>query len=143
MRTLGPTRDPGMAAHFMGFNRNKRSVVVDLKRPAALDTLMRLVETADVFVHNMRAGAAQRLGIGYQAVAARNPKIVYAYATGYDPNGPHRDRPASDDVIQGASAPAAMHRPTHSQPSYVTMWIPGQLRGDYPHTGTSRPLART
>src|SRR5690606_34856035 len=59
MRTLGPTRNPGMAAHFMGFNRNKRSVVLDLKRPAALGALMRLIETADVFVHNMRAGAAE------------------------------------------------------------------------------------
>src|SRR3546814_2367108 len=115
----------------MGCNRNKRSVVRDLKRPAALDTLMRLVETADVFVHNMRAGAAQRLGIGYQAVAARNPKIVDAYATGYDRNGPHRDRPAYEDVIQGESGPAAMIGQAKSETRYGPTAIADTLCGVY------------
>src|SRR3546814_17371057 len=111
----------------MGCNRNKRSVVRDLKRPAALDTLMRLVETADGFVHNMRAGAAQRLGIGYQAVAARNPKIVYAYATGYDRNRPHRDTPAYDAVLQGESWLAAMLGQANAEPRYTTMTIANKL----------------
>jgi len=140
MRTLGPTRNPGMAAHFMGFNRNKRSVVLDLKRPAALGALMRLIETADVFVHNMRAGAAERLGIGYAAVSARNPRIVYAYATGYDRNGPYRDRPAYDDVIQGESGLAAMIGRANGEPRYVPMAIADKLCGVYLAMGISMAL---
>src|SRR5690606_27952711 len=130
----------GMAAHFMGFNRSKRSVVLDLQRPAALAALMRLIETADVFVHNMRAGAAERLGIGYAAVSARNPRIVYAYATGYDRNGPYRDRPAYDDVIQGESGLAAMIGRANGEPRYVPMAIADKLCGVYLAMGISMAL---
>src|SRR6185437_5357677 len=82
MRGIGPARHPGMAAYFLVVNRNKKSVVLDLKKPAAQQALLRLAETADVLVHNMRPGAAERLGIGYEAVSARNPRIVYAGASG-------------------------------------------------------------
>src|SRR6266849_8318080 len=63
MRQIGPARHPGMAAYFLNINRNKRSLVLDLKRPAAREALLKLVETADVLVHNMRLGAAERLGL--------------------------------------------------------------------------------
>src|SRR5271154_2395919 len=78
MRSIGPARNPDMAAYFLNINRNKKSVVLDLKRPAAQAALLRLAATADVLVHNMRPGAARRLGIDYKAVATANPRIIYA-----------------------------------------------------------------
>src|SRR5438270_1946178 len=73
MRQIGPARNPGMAAYFLNVNRNKKSLVLDLKQPAARDAMRRLAATADVLVHNMRPAAASRLGIDYQAIAAANP----------------------------------------------------------------------
>jgi crotonobetainyl-CoA:carnitine CoA-transferase CaiB-like acyl-CoA transferase len=66
-RWIGPSRTNGMGSYFAMLNRNKRSVVLNLKRPEAIDALLRLVDGADVFVHNMRLGAAERLGLGYAA----------------------------------------------------------------------------
>ena len=63
IRHIGPSRTPGMGSYYATLNRNKRSLVLDLKKPAAKEALLRLVETADVFVHNMRIGAAKRLGL--------------------------------------------------------------------------------
>ncbi len=71
-RWIGPSRNKGMGSYFAMLNRNKRSVVLDLKRPARRGRLLRLVDGADVFVHNMRLGAAERLGLGYAALSARN-----------------------------------------------------------------------
>ncbi len=118
-RQIGSANHPNMGALYVTMNRNKRSVVLDLKRPAALEALMRLVERADVFVHGMRARAAERLGVGYPAVAARNPRIVYASAPGYRADGPYGDRPAYDDVIQGESGVAGMYHLLSGEPHYV------------------------
>jgi formyl-CoA transferase len=118
-----------MGAFFLGINRNKRSIVLDLKRPAALEALMRLVETADVLVHSLRPGSAERLGIAYPAVAARNPRIVYAYAPGYRSDGPLRDRPAYDDVIQGESGIASMFRQGGEIPRYMPMVVADKTCG--------------
>ena len=109
VRGLGPARHPGMGAYFLNINRNKKSLVLDLKRPKAQAALARLAATADVFTHNMRPQAARRLAIDYGAIAAINPRIVYAWASGYRPDGRHRDRAAFDDVIQGESGLAAIN----------------------------------
>jgi crotonobetainyl-CoA:carnitine CoA-transferase CaiB-like acyl-CoA transferase len=129
MRQLGLRRNEGMASHFLAFNRNKRSVTLDLKRPAALAALMRLAGTADVFVHNMRLGAAERLGIAYPRVAAVNPRIVYACATGYRKDGPYRDRPAYDDVIQGESGLAGLNLRANGESRFVPMAMADKLCG--------------
>ncbi|HEY8873096.1 MAG TPA: CoA transferase, partial [Stellaceae bacterium] len=110
MRQIGPARHPGMAAYFLNLNRNKKSLVLDLKRPAAQQAMHRLAATADVFVHNMRPGAATRLGIDYQAISVANPRIVYAWASGYRADSAYRDRAAFDDVIQGESGLAALNK---------------------------------
>lgn len=102
-RHIGPYRHPGMSAMFLGMNRNKRSIVLDLKQRADFDVLMQLVDQADVFVHSMRMDGAERLGLDYAKVSARNPRIVYACAPGYRSDGPLRNHPAYDDVIQGES----------------------------------------
>ena len=117
-RNIGPARHAGMAAMFLGMNRSKRSVVLNLRRRESLDALNRMIETADVLVHSMRPQSAERLGIGYAAVAARNPRIVYACAPGYRADGPHRDRPAYDDVIQGESGIAGITELAYGEPRY-------------------------
>jgi crotonobetainyl-CoA:carnitine CoA-transferase CaiB-like acyl-CoA transferase len=131
MRRLGAHRSPDMAAHFVNMNRSKRSIVLNLKTPEDSNTLMRLVDTADVFVHNMRAAAAERLGIGPDAIRARNPKIIYAYATGYKKDGPKRDRPAYDDVIQGESGLAGLIGAVNGEPRFVPYAICDKLCGVY------------
>ena len=129
IRALGPWRHPGMGAYFLNINRNKKSVALDLKRPAARGALLKLFETADVFVHNMRLGAAERLGLDYSAVAGRNPRIVYAAATGFHKEGAYRDRPSFDDVIQGESGLAALNGGVGGEPRYVPMAISDKICG--------------
>ncbi len=129
MRQLGPSRYPDMAAFFVNFNRNKRSLVLNLKKPLAVEALMRLAGNADVFVHNMRLHAAGRLGIDYPSVAAHNPRIVYASATGYRRDGPYRDRPAYDDIIQGESGIGALVAEVYGEPGYVPMALADKLCG--------------
>jgi len=129
MRSIGPRRNPDMAAYFLNINRNKKSVVLDLKRPKAQAALLRLAATSDVLVHNMRPGAAERCGIAYPAVAAVNPRIVYASASGYRPDGPNRDRAAFDDVIQGESGFAALNKDVDGSPRYAPMVIGDKICG--------------
>ena len=129
IRALGPSRHPGMGAYFLNINRNKRSVALDLKRPAVREALLKLVETADVFVHNMRLAAAERLGLHYRAVGERNPRIVYAAATGFHKDGAHRDRPSFDDVIQGESGLAALNGGVGGEPRYVPMAVSDKICG--------------
>ena len=107
-RDTGPRRNARMSAMHLNMNRNKRSVTLDLKCAGGREALMRLVETADVFVHSMRPAAAKRLGVGYDVISARNPRIIYGYGPGYRQDGPNRDYPAYDDVVQGESGIAAL-----------------------------------
>lgn len=102
-RHTGPRRNPAMAAFYLSANRNKRSIVLDLKQDGAKEALRRLIDGADVFVHSIRPDAIERLGFGPEAVLARNPRIVYAGIHGYGVEGPYANRPAYDDVIQAAS----------------------------------------
>ena len=129
MRQIGPARNPGMAAYFLNVNRNKKSLVLDLKRPAAQAALLRLAATADVFLHNMRPGAAARLGIDYAAIRAANPRVIYASASGYRPDTTYRDRAAFDDVIQGESGLAALNGGTDGPPRYVPMVVCDKVSG--------------
>lgn len=129
MRYSGRSKNRAMASLFMNANRNKRSVVLDLKRPAGLKALQRLVEGADVFVHSLRPQSAERLGIAYGELGRLNPRLVYAYAPGYRPDGPNRNRPAFDDVIQGESGIAAMIGRVSGEPRYIPMVMADKLCG--------------
>ena len=102
-RDIGPQRHPKMSALFLGMNRNKRSVVLDLKNPKALQALYTMVKDCDVFIHSMRRSATARLGISYKDISAINPRIIYAAGQGYSSKGTDSERPAYDDVIQGES----------------------------------------
>jgi crotonobetainyl-CoA:carnitine CoA-transferase CaiB-like acyl-CoA transferase len=129
IRALGPSRHLGMGAYFLNINRNKRSVALDLKQPSAREVLLKLVETADVFVHNMRLAAIERLGLDYQAAIQRNPRIVYAAATGFRKDGAYPDRPSFDDVIQGESGLAALNGGVRGEPRYVPMAVSDKICG--------------
>lgn len=100
-RAFGPPFVGGESAYFLSVNRNKKSVALDLKKPDARAALLRLVDGADVLVENFRPGTAERLGVGYDALAERNPGLVYAAITGFGRTGPERDRPGYDLVVQG------------------------------------------
>jgi len=128
-RKIGPSRHPGMTAMFIGMNRGKRSIVLNLRKPEALAALSRMIDDADVLVHSMRPDAAERLGVGYAAVATRNPRIVYAFAPGYRADGPDRDRPAYDDVIQGESGIAGITELSTGEPRYFPTVIADKFCG--------------
>ena len=117
-RWTGVGKSPGMSAAHIMKGRNKRSVILDLKQPEARAPLRRLVESADVFVHNIRPEAAKRLAINYDAIAAWNSDIIYAAATGYGEDGPYIDKPAYDDLIQGAAGLAALNGVVTGTPRY-------------------------
>jgi crotonobetainyl-CoA:carnitine CoA-transferase CaiB-like acyl-CoA transferase len=120
-RHTGPARSPGMAALFMGLNRSKRSLVLDLKIEAAKEALWRLIGTADVLVHSMRPQKIAKLGFGHEAVCAKNPRLVYAALHGYRDGGPYSGQPAYDDVIQGQSGIAALMAQMGGEPRYAPM----------------------
>ena len=97
------SRTHGEMDSFLAFNRNKRSVAVDLKDPAAVAAILDLAPEADVVVENFRPGVMERLGLGYEAFRARNPGIVYASSSGYGQTGPYAGRPGQDLLIQALS----------------------------------------
>jgi crotonobetainyl-CoA:carnitine CoA-transferase CaiB-like acyl-CoA transferase len=129
LRMVGPSRTPGMGSYFANLNRNKRSVVLDLKQPVARDALLRLADTADVFVHNMRPGAAQRLGLGYEALSERNERLIYACASGFRKGSSLQDVPAYDDLIQGMSGIAALNAGPDGAPRYFPSVLVDKLTG--------------
>jgi len=108
VRQLGPGRTPGMGGMFLNANRGKRSIVIDLKNPAGRDALLRLAAKANAIVYNVRPQAMARLGLGYEALAAANPSIVYVGLFGYGQSGLYAAKPAYDDLIQGASGVATL-----------------------------------
>jgi crotonobetainyl-CoA:carnitine CoA-transferase CaiB-like acyl-CoA transferase len=119
MRPISPVAAPGMSAVFANCNRNKRSVVLDLKSEAGKAALMKLIPTADALVHNMRQEALDKLGFTYRAVHAVNPRIVYAAAVGYGRHGRYAGKPAYDDVIQAASGFAGLFQMRDGAPLYT------------------------
>ena len=128
-RYIGPGPHEGMAALFLGMNRNKRSVVLDLKKPSARDILFRMVAQAEVFTHSLRPEAAERRGVHYEGIRKHNPKIIYASAPGYRSDGPQKNRPAYDDVIQGESGIADMNLRASGEPRYMPTVIADKFCG--------------
>ncbi|MGT2508974.1 CaiB/BaiF CoA transferase family protein [Cupriavidus basilensis] len=129
MRANGVSRNAGMSSIYLALNRNKRSVVLDLKTPAGAAALRRLIAGADVLIHNMRVAAIDRLGFGYAAVAALNPRIVYCVATGFGQDGPHRNKPAFDDIIQAACGLVSLGSAAGNRPEYVPSLIADKTTG--------------
>ena len=102
-RYLGTEGPATLSGIFAQFNRNKRSVAIDLKQEAGRDAFFRLVHQADIVVENFRAGVADRLGIGFESSRKENPGLIWVAISGFGPDGPYADQPAYDMVIQGMS----------------------------------------
>ena len=101
-RAIGPLRN-GESALFTVMNRNKKSLVLDLKQAAAVTLVHELAERSDVVLENFRPGVAERLGIGAEALMARNPRLVYVSISGFGQSGPYAHRPAYDIIVQAMS----------------------------------------
>ncbi len=130
IRGVGPSRGGGMGPMFLHANRSKRGIVLDLKTDPGRRALLRLAQTADVLVHNLRPRAMERLGLGYPALRAANPRIVYVAACGYGQDGPYADRPAYDDLVQGASGIAGLMAASgDGTPRYVPVNIADRAVG--------------
>jgi crotonobetainyl-CoA:carnitine CoA-transferase CaiB-like acyl-CoA transferase len=118
-RAVRPGRSPSMGAGFLNSNRNKKSVVIDLKKPEGMDILRTLVESADVLMHNMRPASAQALGISFEEFAKLNPRLVYCYAPGFGEDGPYAGLPAYDDIIQALSGVAYLNQNAEGEPRFL------------------------
>lgn len=130
VREIGPARHDDMGPIFLNANRNKRSVVLNLKTPAGMEVMHRLLRDADVLMYNVRPQAMARLGLGYEEVASINPGIVYAGLFGFGQDGPYAARPAYDDLIQGAAAiPHLISQASGGIPRYVPTAIADRIVG--------------
>lgn len=119
----------GEMSTFLAVNRNKRSFAVDLKNPLAEDAIRDLVAGADVFIQNFRHGTAERLGVGYEQLAAINPGLIYCSISGYGSSGPYRDRPGQDLVIQGYSGSMFSVGADTDDPQPGALWAADVMTG--------------
>ncbi|MBR1221683.1 CoA transferase [Bradyrhizobium sp. U87765 SZCCT0131] len=130
VRQIGPGRTPGMGGMFLNANRGKRSIAIDLKNKDGRDALLRLVETADALVYNVRPQAMARLGLDYETLSAINPRLVYVGVFGYGQSGPYAAKPAYDDLIQGASTiPTLLAAAGDGTPRYVPITMADRVVG--------------
>jgi crotonobetainyl-CoA:carnitine CoA-transferase CaiB-like acyl-CoA transferase len=118
-RYLGPARNEQMASFYLGCNRNKRSIVLDLKSDRGRDVLYALVKSADVVLHNLRKAPANRLGLTYEQLSGVNPSIICAAAYGYRAEGPMGARAAYDDIIQAGTGMAALQSVIDGEPRFI------------------------
>lgn len=119
-RYIGPYENKSMGAVFLNLNRNKKSVSVDLKTPKGKEIIFKLIKKSDVFISNIRKSALSRLGFDHKTFLKYNDKIITAFAVGFSSNGPYRDLPAYDDIIQAASGMASYQEAYSDQPSYTS-----------------------
>jgi len=122
-------KSPPMGPAFMNCNRNKRSIVLDLGRPEGQAALQGLARTSDVFVHNMRPGAAGKLGIAFEDIALVKHDIVYCYACGFGQGGRFANDPAYDDTIQALSGLASLNACQGDDPRYVPSAVCDKIGG--------------
>jgi len=129
-RHSGPMKHPGMGHMFLHLNRNKKSIVLDLKRPVGREALLRLVAGADVLIYNIRPQAMARLALTYSDVADVNPRIIYVGTYGFGQTGPYAAKPAYDDLIQGmVGIPWLMARSGASEPRFVPSTLADRIVG--------------
>lgn len=141
VRPVGPGGEDGLGAIFQHLNRNKRSVVLDLKSPDGLNALLELAQTADVLVYNIRPAAMTRLGLGWERLHALNPRLIFAGVFGYSQRGAYAAEPAFDDLIQAATGLAhAIGKTTGGPPAYVPVTVADRAVGYYAFGAISAAL---
>jgi crotonobetainyl-CoA:carnitine CoA-transferase CaiB-like acyl-CoA transferase len=130
MRLSGPMKNPGMGHLYLSTNRSKRSVVLDLKNAAGRKILLKLAESADILLYNIRPKAMARLGLSYEELREVNKKLIYVGAFGFSQRGPYAARPAYDDLIQGmAGVPWLSLQAGAQEPRFAPMILADRVVG--------------
>ena len=130
MRHVGPMKHAGMGHIYLHANAGKRSIVLNLKHPDGCEAVLKMAESCDVFISNVRPQALARLGLDYEAVRQRNPRIIHVSCCGFDQDGPDAARPAYDDLIQGATGiPWLMGQYGSPEPAYVPTTLADRVTG--------------
>jgi crotonobetainyl-CoA:carnitine CoA-transferase CaiB-like acyl-CoA transferase len=140
LRLIGPWRHRGMGPLFLQTNRNKRSVVLDLKKPEGKRAILALAKRADVLVSNVRPQGLQRLGLDYDSVRASNSRIIYCVAVGYGSDGPQSGKAVYDDLMQAASGIAGLFGAVDGTPRYAPINICDRVVGLYVANAISSAL---
>jgi crotonobetainyl-CoA:carnitine CoA-transferase CaiB-like acyl-CoA transferase len=130
VRAIGGGRE-GMTPLAIASNLGKRSIVIDARKPAGRDLILRLAARADVLVENNRPGVIERLGLGYAALAAPNPALVYVSITGFGPDGPDSDKAGTDSILQSLTGMAHRNRDPDGTPRRIPLLIPDTVTGVY------------
>jgi crotonobetainyl-CoA:carnitine CoA-transferase CaiB-like acyl-CoA transferase len=124
VRDWGPPFRDGTASYFVGINRNKRMIALDLGRAEGREVLMRMLETADVMIHNYKSGALEKWGIGYEAVLRdRFPRLVYCHLTGYGSDGPLGGLPGYDSAVQATAGMMSINGSSETGPLRIAVPI--------------------
>lgn len=130
LRTMAQgARNPGMSGKFMNFNRNKRSICLDIKQPDGLEALKRLIDQADVFVTNVRPAGLARAGLDFESLKARNPRLVYCGIVAFGEGGRYYNRPAYDPIVQSLSGVAGTFERAVGEPRFVPMVMTDHVTG--------------
>jgi crotonobetainyl-CoA:carnitine CoA-transferase CaiB-like acyl-CoA transferase len=130
-RAFAPPFQGDQAAYFLSVNRNKKSVTLDMKSDRGKEVLWRLIDASDILVENFRPGAMDRLGFGYEAVKKRRPSMIYASISGFGENGPQKDRPGYDVIVQGEAGIMDITGPRDGAPHKVGAAIGDLVSGLY------------
>ena len=113
----------GEGASFLSFNRNKRSIAIDLKHPRGREAALRIIDRADVLIENFRPGVMDRLGLGYETLAERNPRLVYCASSGWGQTGPYVSRPGQDLLVQAVAGVGYLNGDADGPPQGVGVGI--------------------
>ncbi len=140
-RAVRPGHHAEMGAGYLNLNRNKRSLAIDMRRPEGRTVIDRLVASADVVIHNMRAASADRLGIGFERLKGINPRIAYCFTAGFGVGGRDEDLPAYDDTIQARSGVAAINALATGEPRYLSTIVADKVGGLHLTVGALAALA--
>ncbi len=130
LRTMAQgARNPGMSGKFMNFNRNKRSICLDIKQPEGLEALKTLIASADVFVTNVRPNGLERAGLDYQSLSQQNPRLIYCGIVAFGRGGRYFNRPAYDPIVQSLSGVAGTFERAIGEPRFVPMVMTDHVTG--------------
>ena len=128
-RAFAPPFQGDQAAYFLSVNRNKKSMTLDMKSDRGKEVLWKLIEVSDVLVENFRPGAMDRLGLGYEAVKARRPSMVYCSISGFGDTGIYKDRPGYDVIVQGEAGVMDITGPRDGAPHKVGVAVADLVSG--------------
>jgi crotonobetainyl-CoA:carnitine CoA-transferase CaiB-like acyl-CoA transferase len=130
MRQLGGGgRNLGMTGKFINFNRNKKSVCIDLKSPAGKEVMLRLISQADIFITNIRPDALDKLGLDWVSLHESNPQLIYCQMLAFGRGGQYFNRPAYDTVIQSSAGVAATFEKSSGEPRFVPLVMTDHITG--------------